>query len=106
MTDKSYNSQLSEKFIINKFLKKLNLDTAGTFNFENDAAYLNSSKKNKIVVTTDTIVENIDLPVLDIPSMKILFLAMEIDCLELKIFMIFYKCFLTLPMNLYSIAED
>ena len=60
MTDKSCNSQLSEKFIINKFLKKLNLDTVGTFNFENDAAYLNSSQKNKIVVTTDTIVENID----------------------------------------------
>ena len=60
MIDKSYNFQLSEKFIIKNFLKKLNLNTTGTFNFENDAAYLNTSAKNKTIVTTDTIVENID----------------------------------------------
>ena len=80
MTDKSYNSQLSEKFIINKFLKKLNLDTAGTFNFENDAAYLNSSKKNKIVVTTDTIVENIDFFKKDPPES----IAQKIICVNLS----------------------
>ena len=80
MTEKSYNSHLSEKFIINKFLKKLNLDTAGTFNFENDAAYLNSSKKNKIVVTTDTIVENIDFFKKDPPES----IAQKIICVNLS----------------------
>ena len=60
MTKISYNSKLSEKIIIDKFFKKLNLNKVGTFNFENDASYLNISSKYKTVVTTDTIVENID----------------------------------------------
>ena len=38
MIKTSYNSKLSEKIIIDKFLKKLNLNKKGTFNFENDAA--------------------------------------------------------------------
>ena len=33
----------SEKLIIDNFFKKLNLNKIETFNFENDAAYLNSS---------------------------------------------------------------
>ena len=48
---------LSEKFIINKLFKKLNCNKLGTFNFENDGAYLNISKKYKTIVTTDTITE-------------------------------------------------
>ena len=51
---------LSEKFIIDKFFKKLNYSKLGTFNFENDAAYLDISKQYKTIVTTDTIIENID----------------------------------------------
>ena len=60
MTKISYKSKLSEKIIINKFFKKLNFNKAGTFNFENDAAYFNTSRNYKTIVTTDTIVENID----------------------------------------------
>ena len=56
---KKYN--LTEKIIINDYLKKLNFNQKGTFNFENDAAYLNiTNKKYKLTVTTDTIAENID----------------------------------------------
>ncbi len=80
MTDKSYNFQLSEKFIINNFLKKLNLNTNGTFNFENDAAYLKTSAKNKTVVTTDTIVENIDFFTNDPPES----IAQKIMCVNLS----------------------
>tara|TARA_Y100001970_G_scaffold238642_1_gene300006 strand:+ start:1886 stop:2875 length:990 start_codon:yes stop_codon:yes gene_type:complete len=80
VTDKSYNFQLSEKFIINNFLKKLNLNTNGTFNFENDAAYLKTSAKNKTVVTTDTIVENIDFFTNDPPES----IAQKIMCVNLS----------------------
>ena len=46
---------------INKYFKTLSLNKKGTFNFENDAAYLNIPHKNyKFAVTTDTILENID----------------------------------------------
>ena len=51
---------LSEKIIIDKFFKKLNFNRPGTFNFGNDAAYLNISKNYKTIVTTDTIVERVD----------------------------------------------
>ena len=37
---KSTKNNLSEKLIINKYFKKLNLKKKGTFNFENDGAYL------------------------------------------------------------------
>ena len=57
---KNKSEKISEKFIINKLLKKLNFNKLGTFNFENDAGYLNISKKLKTIVTTDTITENID----------------------------------------------
>lgn len=53
--------KLSEKIIINNFLKKLNSNRQGTFNFENDAAYLKlPSYKHKFSVTTDTILEDTD----------------------------------------------
>ena len=51
---------LSEKIIIDKFFKKLNFNRPGTFNFGNDASYLNISKNYKTIVTTDTIVERVD----------------------------------------------
>ncbi len=54
------SEQISEKLIINTLLKKLNFNKLGTFNFENDAGYLNISKNYKTIVTTDTLTENID----------------------------------------------
>jgi thiamine-monophosphate kinase len=51
---------LSENFIINHYLKKLNFKKKESYNFENDGAYLNVSKNEKIVTSTDTIVEGID----------------------------------------------
>jgi len=57
---KKFSEQLSEKIIINSLLKKLNFDKKGTFNFENDAAYLSIAKNYKTIVTTDSITENID----------------------------------------------
>ena len=80
MIDKSYNFQLSENFIINQYLKKLNLNKTGTFNFENDAAYLNITKNNKTVVTTDTVVENIDFFSNDPPES----IAQKILCINLS----------------------
>lgn len=60
MTEKLFKSLYSEKLIIDNFFKKLNLNKTETFNFENDAAYLNINNIYKTVVTTDTIVENVD----------------------------------------------
>ena len=58
---KLQKNKLNEKNIINNFLKKLNFNKKGTFNFENDAAYLNLiNNKYKIAITTDTILENVD----------------------------------------------
>jgi len=51
---------LSESYIIDNYLKKLNFGNKESFNFENDGAYLNVSKNKKIVVSNDTIVEGID----------------------------------------------
>ena len=51
---------LSESFIINNYLKKLNFRKKESFNFENDGAYLNISQNNKIIVSNDTIVEGVD----------------------------------------------
>ncbi|MDA9751257.1 thiamine-phosphate kinase [bacterium] len=57
----SKKNNLSEKLIINKYLKKLNFNKKGTFNFENDGAYLELKNNNyKLTVTTDNISENID----------------------------------------------
>ena len=80
MIEKFYNLQLSEKFIIKNYFKKLNLNKSGTFNFENDAAYLNTSANNKTIVTTDTIVENIDFFPLDPPES----IAQKIMCVNLS----------------------
>ena len=60
MKKKYLNSILSEDLIINKYLKKLNFNKKGTFNFNNDAAYFKVNKNKKIVFTTDSISENID----------------------------------------------
>ena len=58
---KLIKNNLSEKLIINKYLKNLNFKKKGTFNFENDGAYLNLKNKNyKLTVTTDNISEDID----------------------------------------------
>ena len=58
---KNKNQQtLSESFIINNYLKKLNFGKKESFNFENDGAYLNISQNNKIVVSNDIIVEGVD----------------------------------------------
>lgn len=51
---------LSESFIINNYLKKLNFNKKESFNFENDGAYLSISENKKIVVSNDTIVEGVD----------------------------------------------
>ncbi len=60
MKKKTLNNILSEKIIINKYLKKLSFAKKGTYSFENDAAYLDVSKYNKIIITTDSITENLD----------------------------------------------
>ena len=58
---KLIKNNLSEKLIINKYLKKLNFKNKGTFDFENDGAYLDFNSKNyKLTVTTDNISEDID----------------------------------------------
>ena len=58
---KLIKNNLSEKLIINKYLKKLNFKNKGTFDFENDGAYLDVISKNyKLTVTTDNISEDID----------------------------------------------
>mgnify|MGYP001160900995 FL=1 len=57
---KKKTKKISEKIIINEFLKRLNFNKIGTFNFENDAGFLNLSKNYKTIVTTDTITESID----------------------------------------------
>ena len=58
---KLIKNNLSEKLIIDKYFKKLNFKKKGTFNFENDGAYLELKNKNyKLTVTTDNISENID----------------------------------------------
>jgi len=80
VTKISYNSKLSEKIIIDTFFKKLNLNKIGTYNFENDAAYFNISRKYKTVVTTDTIVENIDFFSNDPPES----IAQKILCINLS----------------------
>ncbi len=51
---------LSENLIINKYFNKLNFNKIGTFNFKNDAAYIQSINNKKIVLTTDSISEDLD----------------------------------------------
>ncbi len=54
------NFDFTEEFIINNYLSKLSLNKKGTYNFKNDAAYLELSKNKKLVITSDSISENID----------------------------------------------
>ena len=66
---KSTKNSLSEKLIINRYLKKLNFKNKGTFDFENDGAYLDLISKNyKLTVTTDNISEDIDFFSNDAPK--------------------------------------
>ena len=71
---------LSEYSIINNYFKKLNLQKKESFDFENDGAYLNFSKKTKIIVTTDSIVEGIDF----FPEDKADSIAQKIICSNLS----------------------
>jgi thiamine-monophosphate kinase len=77
---KKLSDQLSEKVIINSLLKKLNFNKKGTFNFENDAAYLNAPKNYKTIVTTDSITENIDFFYNDPPES----VAQKLVCVNLS----------------------
>ena len=62
------NNKLSEKLIINNYLKKLNFKNKGTFDFKNDGAYLELKNRNyKLTVTTDSISEDIDFFLNDDP---------------------------------------
>ena len=77
---KKLSDHLSEKEIINSLLKKLNFNKKGTFNFENDAAYLSSAKNYKTIVTTDSITENIDFFYNDPPES----IAHKLVCINLS----------------------
>jgi thiamine-monophosphate kinase len=77
---KKLSDQLSEKVIINSLLKKLNFNKKGTFNFENDAAYLSTAKNYKTIVTTDSITENIDFFYNDPPES----VAQKLVCVNLS----------------------
>ena len=77
---KKLSDQLSEKVIINSLLKKLNFNKKGTFNFENDAAYLSIAKNYKTIVTTDSIAENIDFFYNDPPES----IAQKLVCVNLS----------------------
>ena len=54
------NKKISEKYIIDKYLRNLNNNKNESFDFKNDAAYLKIPKNMQIVVTNDTILESVD----------------------------------------------
>ena len=54
------NKFLSEQYIINKYLKKLNFNKSESYNFSNDGAFFKIPKNYKLIVTNDTIIENVD----------------------------------------------
>ena len=54
------NKVITEKYIINKYLRNLNFNKVETFNFNNDAAYLKIPKNKQLIVTNDTITESVD----------------------------------------------
>ena len=56
---KNNYQNFNEDIIINKYLKKLNFFKKTTFNFKNDAGILKSPKNKEIVVSQDSLVENI-----------------------------------------------
>ena len=54
------NKKISEKYIINKYLRNLHYNKIETFDFKNDGAYLKIPKNKQLVVTNDTILESTD----------------------------------------------
>ena len=61
MKKKSYKIySLNENEIIEKYLKKLNFNKNESYDFENDSAFLRTYKNHKIIVTNDSIIENVD----------------------------------------------
>ena len=76
----SSKDQLTEKNIIDNYFKRLNFNKLETFNFDNDGAYINIPKNYKTIVTTDTIVENVDFFSDDPPDS----IAQKIFCVNLS----------------------
>ena len=60
MKQKYLKYNFSEHLVINKYLSILNFNKKGTYNFKNDAAYIQLHKTKKLVVTSDSISENLD----------------------------------------------
>ena len=56
---KSKKIPLNEFNIINKFLKKLNFNKKTVFNFENDGASITIPKGKELVISNDTLIENV-----------------------------------------------
>ena len=52
--------KISEKYIIDKYLRNLSFNKKETFDFKNDASFLKIPKNKKLVVTNDSIVESVD----------------------------------------------
>ena len=65
---KIQNKTLNENDIIHKYLKKLNFKKKESFFFNNDGAFLKNKKNYQIIVTNDTIIENVDFFKTDDPS--------------------------------------
>ena len=53
-------NNFNEKFIIDNFLRKLNRNKIESLNFKNDGAFFKIPKHSKLIVTNDTILENVD----------------------------------------------
>ena len=51
--------KLTEKLIINKLLKKLNFKKTSTYNFQNDGSKIKYPSKKELIVSQDTLVENV-----------------------------------------------
>ena len=62
------NNQISEQYIINKYLRKLHFKKKETFDFKNDASFLKIPKNKQIVITNDSILEEIDFFINDPPE--------------------------------------
>ena len=62
------NKVFSEQYIIDKYLKKLNFNKSESFNFNNDGAFFKIPKNKTIIVTNDTIIENVDFFKTDPPK--------------------------------------
>ena len=54
------NKKITEKYIIKKYLQKLNFNKKETFNFTNDASFLKIPLNKKVIITNDSIVESVD----------------------------------------------